>query len=794
MPTYEDILAADLSLLRSVVDEWQPMHKRLHGVADKFFRNVYRNLNEHNMKGETATAAYEAMDIVQKELYNARDESDDIYNLLKDAYDQFESAQKRLRKLKDEIDADSTLTIDPQGRVDIAKHIKKEPGAGASLANTLTEWQSEVDKAVQQASDADRAASWALKRDADAKSKGFNPDGPRSIKAATRDRKEVLRDIKESIKIMESEEPSTTQLNELNSLMLQNSGDPLFAERLALTAGPRGTLEFWNHAVSPIPGSNDQAERRKILAGVQENLGITLATATQSNSIEMRAWEKSITQLGDDHFQQKTSTNSPYGFQLMSNLMRAGDFDDKFQRNYGKNLLEFETAQKRQGIGTEELWMRSRPQLNFQGKGDFGNDPMTGFMESLGHSPSAATDFFKSDFQMGGQSGADHSKSVFDYLVREGGADGKYEWTRDWHHDGDGFSGGKVAGHDSLGHALEAATTGYPYGASLEGETITDRRDADTAAVMMKVIDAYTEDDGLMNRQEGIGDSLGRMGSAYIDDVSYGVSDYFRDHDRTAAGVGKDEIRAQSPFPANYKGALDISHGDAVNFLGVLGRDEDAHSSLSVASRYYTTSLALDNPPIRDQFGNLHYGDATKIINVGAQTQGLLDQTRANQIVSDVAATVEERNKSLEKSAAWTEFTVSSATGLGVAFANPPVGAGVAAVALIPWVSETAAGFVNTLVGEELGEHNAVKEEKIANEEEKDEALKKYFDRGRRNAATPGNTYASIYDLTDKERSTMEGDFTVAKQSGYNWGNTEAGTIAPGPYEEEAEDKWFGIF
>lgn len=76
----------------------------------------------------------------------------------------------------------------------------------------------------------------------------------------------------------------------------------------------------------------------------------------------------------------------------MSNLMRSGDWDNRFLNDYGNALVATEKKMKLPG----NYWnggVPPVPKMNFIGE-DFGRDPMTGFMTGLAASPHTATEFF----------------------------------------------------------------------------------------------------------------------------------------------------------------------------------------------------------------------------------------------------------------------------------------------------------------------------------------------------------------------------------------------------------------
>ncbi|MEV1026948.1 hypothetical protein [Streptomyces sp. NPDC050264] len=72
----------------------------------------------------------------------------------------------------------------------------------------------------------------------------------------------------------------------------------------------------------------------------------------------------------------KVRGGEAYGFQTVSNFMRAGDYDNTFMNKYGDALVATEKKMKLpdhylQGTGVQV------PKLNFLGDDDFGRDPMT---------------------------------------------------------------------------------------------------------------------------------------------------------------------------------------------------------------------------------------------------------------------------------------------------------------------------------------------------------------------------------------------------------------------------------
>ncbi|UYQ65581.1 hypothetical protein [Streptomyces peucetius] len=93
--------------------------------------------------------------------------------------------------------------------------------------------------------------------------------------------------------------------------------------------------------------------------------------------------------LSGERYQTRNGTVS--GYQVMSNLMRTGDYDDQFLTRYGNDLV----AKEKEFKLPDKFWNAlPMPKLNFIGDSEFGRDPMNGFLTVLANSPDASTDFF----------------------------------------------------------------------------------------------------------------------------------------------------------------------------------------------------------------------------------------------------------------------------------------------------------------------------------------------------------------------------------------------------------------
>ncbi|MFJ8825516.1 hypothetical protein ACIREE_27580 [Streptomyces sp. NPDC102467] len=134
------------------------------------------------------------------------------------------------------------------------------------------------------------------------------------------------------------------QLADLNKTLEKYRDDPLFQERFATTLGPRGVLDFWMDLSDPSDGGDLQRAARDRFGDLQRNISLTLAGATQSDSPAMQQWQNDMLALGDECI--KVRGGEAYGFQIMSNFMRAGDYGNTFMNNYGDALVATEKKMK----------------------------------------------------------------------------------------------------------------------------------------------------------------------------------------------------------------------------------------------------------------------------------------------------------------------------------------------------------------------------------------------------------------------------------------------------------------
>lgn len=402
-----------------------------------------------------------------------------------------------------------------------------------------------------------------------------------------------------------------------------------------------------------------------------------------------------MTDLGSQPIHKNSTTQ---GFQVMSNLMRWGNFDDQFLKSYGTELMETEKAATSNGRHGATVWthMGMDPNLNRTGE-DSGSDPVIGYLKALSNSPDAATDFFNESFL---STNEDHdfkekdedtgkevkaSLSNFNYLFEE----------RDWPQEQDKDNNDSISGRNNLAAALEAATTGHPAG---ELPTLdTPAHNAGQAELAKNLIASISEDPKRLTEYSYMSDSVGQIAAEYMPDINRSMY--------PSGKVGDDLF----PVVGN---AARIDEVDVTRFLYTVGQNPEGYAAVNVGQASYTTSLMEYHFANPDAFVA---GDKTYSVNdnlkqaiedvarVSAETQGTIGAGRA--YASEVESGVKDQdfNDAIETTSTW----VGAGVGIGVGLLTAPfigpggiVAGGLAGTAADEIIGGISEGLIKDSTGE----------------------------------------------------------------------------------------------
>ncbi|MEU0398139.1 DUF6571 family protein [Streptomyces sp. NPDC006208] len=660
--TYTDVRNANLTPLSEAVTKWSVAPGKFQQIGVNFGTQVTKGLAASDWEGEAADAAEGKFRKVQEQIQAAVDESRRVHSVLRQGLEDFRAAKRALEDIETELEGHPHLRLnkhDGSVYVDLTTAENNNTAAlTKAYQDTFAYYRERTSSAIAKAEEADSALAHALTADVNGTDRGFNDKAYDSLAQA---RAESAKDLKAALDLagLENGRMSSDQLSRLSLVMARHSQDPAFAEEFATRLGPEETLKLWYNATHPRnalhPDTDiDEKSWWKSAKSLQESLGTTLATASHSDSPEMRAWKDEIIRTGSERLNTGGTTH-PYGFQVMSNLMRSGTYDTSFLNSYGDKLVAWD--EKNNTKDGYAYWSNTADvdSLNLIGRrDDTGHDPMTGFLEGLGHNPKAATEFFEPPAGAGSTS---EINSHLKYLAEE----------RNWVFDGNTAGAPRdLPGHEALGHALTAATTGYAWDAEeLSGKDPEifshggDRRTAATADVMEQVVAVYGGEGGpkLLHDQPGMAGALGAMGGAYVDDLNFAVS-----------GTGAD-LENDGAFPAAYKGRADFGRTGAIDFLSVLGQNEVSHGIMNQAEHLYTIDRLAQHPPAD---GADNYAMGRRALLTEAEVRGILDHSRAAQIEATYAHDTAKAQQAFQESSNWTR--------VGYSGAAPALSAGIVSV------------------------------------------------------------------------------------------------------------------
>ncbi|BCM64861.1 MULTISPECIES: DUF6571 family protein [Streptomyces] len=380
--------------LGTAVTDWAKVVGHLQKLEKDARDGLKGAAEKADWKGVNATVTREFITKTAGEFADAHAEAKSIHNILKDTHDELVGYRNQLNlAISEGLKKNLTVLDTGNGSFTVTMNIHPDrAAAGTSVPDhsqqDVDHFRDEIQRILKAATESDNSADQALRALVDQAEYGFSG-------ASYQDRDSAAKAMKEAERLAgllrkKGDSMSPEEFDELNRSLAKYRDDPLFQEKFATTLGPRGTLDFWADLSDPSDGGDLQRSRHEQFGELQKNLGLTLAGATRSDSPEMRRWEEQMVRLGDERIQTRGA--QVYGFQLMSNLMRVGDYDDRFLDKYGNALVATEKKMRL----PDRYWnagVPPMPKMNFIGD-DFGRDPMTGLMTGLSHSPRAATDFF----------------------------------------------------------------------------------------------------------------------------------------------------------------------------------------------------------------------------------------------------------------------------------------------------------------------------------------------------------------------------------------------------------------
>ncbi len=677
----------NFSQLGQAITDWEEMAKKLATLEKDAKDNLGGKAAKARWTGENAAVTRSFVEKTAAEFADAHTQARTVARILADTRDELVAFRD---DLTEEISraAKKNLTVRDTGDGSFTVTMNIHPDRAAKGTTLPEHSQSDmeglrdrVQAILRQATRSDTTAAEALRLIVDQAERGFS-----GADYADRDSAAKALAAAEALAKTLKKDPSevtATELNAVNATLATYGKDPLFAEKLATSTTPDGLLTFYAGVADPYQGFGADPNRLKQAKLLQKNLGVALAqppcrtappcgpgnrrwsSSARKNSAPIMRTIPRLRCHEQPHAVRRLRRPVPQRIRRTTRGVRQGT-----QRQ------EHEPVDQQLEQRRPELLQQERP----------GPRPHDRVHGSTRPQPGAATEFFSQPTGTG--SGVDKESELngnLKYLTKE----------RIWLSDAYIMGGDNkvIAGHDSLGHALEAATTGYAYDAdpmAAKDPMIPGNRDmrtAETAGVMEQVAFLYGSEDGpkMLHEQSQLADSLGKMGAAYIDDIDYSMS-----------GLG-DRAKDEGLFTPKYQGRADFGEQVAINFLSVIGQNETSHGVVSAAQHLYTLSMLDAHPPTNEANMN----NAHDALTTGGEVRGILDHSRVQQAEVTYKDEAEEQNKSLGRSGDWVKLGAGVVVGGGIA-AIPLPGSTAAALVVAPLAADTVGNAVNTFIGHEV--------------------------------------------------------------------------------------------
>ncbi|MFI7322938.1 DUF6571 family protein [Streptomyces venezuelae] len=655
---------AEFKLLDEAVSDWSKMVDKLDDLKGAAEKGLTGAAKKANWAGYNATVSREFIAKTAGEFDDAHTQAQSISGILRDTLGELRKHQEELVGLIAD-GAEKNLTVTSTGGGGFRVVMNIHPDRAAKGTSVPEHSQAEVDalrddiqKVLDKATKSDASAAKALTAIADLSRFGFA-----DAKYKTRDAAVAAVEEADKLSKLARKNPSdltVAEFDRLNSGLKKYADDELFAEQFATNLGAKGTLEFWADINDPSANPQLNHARHGKFDDLQKHLSLTLATATQSDSLGMTEWTSKVVDLGN----KPVGNSGPMGFQVMSNLMRWGNYDDQFLTDYGSRLIE--TEKKMTGNGEGAAWRRTGTDLHLNRTGsDTGWDPMAGYLKGLSNSPDAATVFLTSEFISKDDEGNPFEREVdgekkpatlsnFQYLFEE----------RDWPVGIDDKGESSDTGRNNFALALEAAATGHPAGEMPTPDT--PAHNAEQAKLVESLFASVSENPSRLTDNSYMSDSMGQIAAEYMPDIHRGLH---------PGSVGEKEL-----FPIAGSAAK-LGEADITQFLYTVGRNPEGYTAVNLGQHGYTASLmeyhfknpeAYINDPDFSQADNLKK-TIEDVARTGGEIQGTIGAGRAYEAELEQGAKDSDYNKVMEKVGTWGGTAVGIGIGLGTA---PLIGPG----------------------------------------------------------------------------------------------------------------------
>ncbi|MFF9201219.1 hypothetical protein ACF1AE_05230 [Streptomyces sp. NPDC014986] len=659
---------ADFKLLDDAVEDWSTLVRSLGDLKKDAEDDLRKGANNADWAGVNAKVSKEFIGKTAGEFVDAHTQAKSIYEILSDTVGELKGYHRQLVDALDGGRKKNLTVIGHEGGFTVTTNAPPEArrAMDQDSKGDITALRDEIQGILDKATESDNSARTVLQALVDQSKTGFSDAGYADRDSAAEALKQA--DQLAALAKKNPDDLTVKDFDRINAGLKKYAGDDLFAERFATALGPKKTLEFWAGLSDPHRGNWELGrDRLEQFDDLQRNLGTTLANATQSDTAAMADWKRTMIDVGDKPIYG--NHGGPMGFQVMSNLMRTGDYDDRFLKDYGTKLMATERKFTGNGEHANTAWHSGpmAPRLNRIGE-DSGVDPLTGYLKGLSNSPDAATEFFNQQFVS-----KDDPDNPFERDTDDDGKNGKVSLSnfqylfeeREWPQESDSKGDDLHTGQNNLALALEAATTGHPAGEMPTDDT--PAHSAEQAKLMESIVRSVSEKPSRLTENSYMSDSMGQIAAEYMPDINLQLH---------PGDAGEREL-----FPIAGS-AANPSEQDVTRFLYTVGRNPEGYAAVNLGQHSYTTHLMqhhFQNPGSYAPDANFPQSESLKqgieqIAMTAGQIEGIIGAGRAYEGELEGGAKDAEYNAALENAGSWGGTVIGIGVGLGTASATGPGG------------------------------------------------------------------------------------------------------------------------
>lgn len=172
MPTYEEIMATELSALTTAADRWDGMAKEFHKQETAYQRDVCGITLGPGWSGLSADAASGRFNTTLKQFRSAQVEAKAVASLLREAHTDFTNLREKLKSARaDAVKAGMAVSDGGVVSYDTTRlgegernALHHDPDYQQSVGKAVTSWQAEIDRLVKDMCDTDTEVENALTR------------------------------------------------------------------------------------------------------------------------------------------------------------------------------------------------------------------------------------------------------------------------------------------------------------------------------------------------------------------------------------------------------------------------------------------------------------------------------------------------------------------------------------------------------------------------------------------------------------------------------------------------------